>query len=73
MESGVEIVNLVMVTCDMETLVTYSGRGRCGKVILDWYPKLLRVNLKEPLKIWAMNRDWAVIVDNRSELVIKRR
>ena len=63
MESGVEIVELTSITLEMETLVSYSGKGRCCEVELNCHdddPKMWRVNMKEPLKIWAMNRDWAV-------------
>jgi len=83
MESGVEMVELSMVTFEMETLVTYSGRGRCWNVRLygdnDEDPEMWRVNIKEPYKIWAMSQDWEVIDDRgyqlvmKNELVIKRR
>ena len=67
MEAGVESVDLGNVTLDMETLVTYSGQGRCQKVTLfcghmeglclrDEDPALW--NIKEALKIWAPSRDW---------------
>ena len=76
MESGVEEVELFAVTLDMETLVTYSGEGRCRQVRLecadDDDPGLWRVNVKEPLKIWAVNRGWAVTSEFRDELWINR-
>lgn len=72
MESGVERVLLNSVTLDMETLETYSGQGRCWDVRLLWPARdgreMWRVNLKEPLKLWAVNRGWAVISDDKCEL-----
>lgn len=77
MESRVERVGLQeLVTLEMETLVTYSGLGRCREVHLfccDDDRELWRVNLKEPFKNWALSRNWAVIRDNNSLLKIRRR
>ena len=76
LESSVEGVQLESVTLDMETMVTYSGQGRCREVRLfrgyneDY--EMWRVNLKEPLKCWAMSRDWAVTAEKQHHLVIKR-
>ena len=63
MESRVEEVDLGSVTFDVETLVTYSGDGRCREVWLfvgdDEGGKNLKLwNLKERLKNWAMSKDW---------------
>ena len=77
MESRVERVHLLeLLTLEMETLVTYSGLGRCWEVNLDCCdddPEVWRVNLKEPLKNWALSRDWAVTTDNNFLLIIRRR
>ena len=64
MESRLEKVHLGSeFEFDVETLVTYSGDGRCREVWLYFCddeggedPKLL--NLKERLKNWAMSKDW---------------
>ena len=76
MESGVVGVNLILVTLDMETMVTYSGRGRCWKLSLGCHlynTEMKNEPLKEPLKCWAMCRDWEVIEDYGSQLRILRK
>jgi len=76
MESRVERVHMRSVTLEVETLVTYSGLGRCRLVTLDCCdndPGLWRLNMKEPLKKWALSRDWAVINDKNFLLTIRRR
>ena len=77
MESRVERVQLQdLVTLEMETLVTYSGLGRCWGVTVgccDDDTELWRVNIKEPLKNWALSRDWTVTTDYNSLLTIRRR
>ena len=77
MESGVEELHLHSVTLDMETLVTYSGQGQCRQVEVSSFlphgddPEMWRVNMKEPLKGWAVSRDWAVAIDSVSYLLLK--
>ena len=69
MESGVELLHLHSVTLEMETLVTYSGQGQCRQVSIFYHgggPEMWRVNMKEPLKGWAVSRDWAVAIDSVS-------
>ena len=77
MESRVERVQLQdLVTLEMETLVTYSGLGRWWGVTVgccDDDTELWRVNIKEPLKNWALSRDWTVTTDYNSLLTIRRR
>ena len=77
MESRVERVHLLEpVTLEMETLVTYSGLGRWWGVTVgccDDDTELWRVNIKEPLKNWALSRDWTVTTDYNSLLTIRRK
>ena len=76
MESSVKMVGLDSVTMDMKTLFMYNGEGRCCEVVLtrrDDDPGVWRGNLKEPLKNWALIRDWAVIMDTSSMFQIKHK
>ena len=83
MESGVEKVRLKSVNFDVETLVTYSGEGFCGQVVIDYnYDYDPDYNyeddydphrFREPLKDWAGLKDWAVIDLYGYQLMVSNR
>ena len=74
MEARVKTVHLGPDTLEMETLLTYSGQGLCCCLCVDnpAWPRV-KINMKEPLKNWALSQDWAVTQDNSSLFVVKRR
>ncbi len=83
MESGVEKVRLKSVNFDIETLITYSGEGFCGQVVIDYnydYDPDYNYDddydphrFREPLKNWAGLKDWAVIDLYGYQLMVSNR
>ena len=58
------------VTLDINTLVNYSGRGKCEKVI---FYKNTAVKYREEVQRWARRISWRVTnYDNSEEIIIER-
>ena len=58
------------VTLDINTLVNYSGRGKCEKVI---FYKNTAVKYREEVQRWARRISWRVTSDDSSGIIIERK
>ena len=71
MESGVEVVSLIMVSLDIRALTQYNGQGKCRKVICF---RGIADKYKEDLKSWAEKINWTVRLEiDNDRIFIERK